>query len=517
VFVNEDAPLKNVVPGFVESCKRSEPFSIATNVHGISDVQSMGVWGGLDWDLGQVGPVDLSLRTLGSWRQQLPRINEDLDSTPQEVIKISSIGDPPFNGFPGFQQQWSYEFQVNGSTWQDRINLVSGVFAFWENGRFEPTILAGPQATPLDVNLSRTSIDNWTWALFAQGTADIWDWLSVTGGLRFTQDKKGLSVFNRDPRFPLNPAELQGDESKVYDRWTPMGSIVLRPPQPWLDSTPIERGMFYFTYAKGFKGGGFNGVLGAGTDELTTFLPEKLDNFEIGFKTTSFDDRLTLNLALFYGIYNDVQVITIQSFEDPTNPAVGSRTERVTQNADGTIQGIEVEAHAMPIDNLEMIGSFGYVDATYDDFENASDELAFCLQATPIEQCQRDRSGESFDRVPRMQASVAVQYSYAVDLDGPDWLDGYFVPRVDWSYRSDYHLLSRQIEAAIQHGYHLLGARFAYEFLDDRRAYVALWAKNLTDESYFTEATPITGTFGSTTRYFQWPRTFGLEASYRFQ
>jgi hypothetical protein len=44
----------------------------------------------------------------------------------------------------------------------------------------------------------------------------------------------------------------------------------------------------------------------------------------------------------------------------------------------------------------------------------------------------------------------------------------------------------------------------------------ALWAKNLTDELYFNEGTPIQSSFGSVTRYYSTPRTFGAELRLAF-
>jgi iron complex outermembrane receptor protein len=64
-----------------------------------------------------------------------------------------------------------------------------------------------------------------------------------------------------------------------------------------------------------------------------------------------------------------------------------------------------------------------------------------------------------------------------------------------------------------QPAYDLLNARLAYEFMDGR-AEVALWAKNLTDEGYFDFAFNLLPA-GTLTRYYQLPRTFGAELSYR--
>jgi hypothetical protein len=80
------------------------------------------------------------------------------------------------------------EGQLNGSTLDDRLNYVGGVFGFWEdgNGGDRTTYVLPPgQGNPLSLNqlfLGRTTIDNWTWALYGQATYDILDRLSLTGG-----------------------------------------------------------------------------------------------------------------------------------------------------------------------------------------------------------------------------------------------------------------------------------------------------------------------------------------------
>ena len=88
-----------------------------------------------------------------------------------------------------------------------------------------------------------------------------------------------------------------------------MASIAFEAPEDLLDEVSLDHLLAYFTYARGFKGGGFNAVL-AGTSVDNSFAPEFLDSFELGFKTTSFGERLTLNLALFHGKYDDIQVNT---------------------------------------------------------------------------------------------------------------------------------------------------------------------------------------------------------------
>ena len=76
------------------------------------------------------------------------------------------------------------------------------------------------------------------------------------------------------------------------------------------------------------------------------------------------------------------------------------------------------------------------------------------------------------------------------------------------------NLLGPEVPAATQRGYHLLHARLSYDFLDDQ-AQVALWARNLTDEIYGTDAIPV-APLGFNSVLYSPPRTFGAELSYRF-
>ncbi len=518
VFFNEAAPLKNVVPGFIDACRRSRPYSISTNLNGISDLESMGVWTNAEWDFGAVGFLEnLTIKGIGSWRRQLPRIREDLDSTELGVIQISSVGGSLQDGIPGSQEQYSSELLLNSEAWDNRLNIVSGAFGFWETGRVEPTTLAGGSLpVPLSESTAMTAIDNWSWAIFTQATVDVTDWLSLTGGVRYTEDKKGQTSFIRDQRFPDMEPTLDESARRVFDRWTGMASAALTAPEAMLDPTPLGFLMGYYRFSQGFRGGGFNGLLGSeSADTLLPFDQELLDNHEIGIKLTALEDRLTANLAYFYGDYQDIQVITIQGIQDPTVPT-GLRIERITRNAAAaTVQGFELEFRAIPTPGLSFTGSFGWIDATYDSFDQASDELSFCTEPEfNAGECFRDRSGEGFDRTPRLESSLITQYEYPLDVDSPTFA-GTIIPQFTWTYRDNYHLFSRQVTPLIQHGFHLFNARLAYEFLETRMM-VALWGKNLTNEAYFNEGTPIQSSFGSVTRYFALPRTFGAEVSYQF-
>ncbi|MDG2308691.1 MAG: TonB-dependent receptor [Candidatus Binatia bacterium] len=493
----------NLVSGLQPACESTSPFDGASNIDGISDVQSYGTWGTIAWDPSS-GPLeDYVFKYIGSWRQQAPRLRLDNDGSTAEAVFRAGVGGGVHDGLPGSQQQVSQELQVNGSLWDDRIQFVAGAFGFWENGRDAQTLTVVPEVLNI-VSLNLREIDNWSWALYTQGTLDVTDWLSLTGGGRYTEDKKGLFAQNTDPRTD-DPPTLNQDDSVIFTAWTPMGTIAATLPEDLLDGTPVDHFMTYFTYSRGFRGGGFNGVLNPVATSLDQFEPEYLDSYEWGFKTIAFDQLATLNASVFYNNYDDIQVTTQVDVGDQNGDGIPDIEQTTLNGAKATSHGAELELLTIPIDGLQLHGSVGLLYTEFDEF----------IGISSLDGTQLDRAGQSFNNAPQLQSHIAVQYSLAVDPGGPEWLRGWVTPRMDWSYQSRVHIIGAEVPQGTQSGYNLLHARLSYDFLDDR-AQIALWGKNLTDETYFQWVSPVVSSFGIATRIYNEPRTFGGELSYRF-
>jgi len=270
---------------------------------------------------------------------------------------------------------------------------------------------------------------------------------------------------------------------------------------PFLETIRLDHLLTYFTYSQGFKGGGFNGNTRSDVPtQLVPFDPETLDSFEWGVKTIGWEQRVTFNMSLFYGLYDDIQVSQIDA------AGAGFLPELVVRNAaKATTKGAEFELQVLPLDGLSIIGSIGLLDARYDDFTSPS-----ALGPGEI-----DRDGETFANVPKFQSRLTVQYSFPLSFPGPQWLQGWLTPRLDWFYRSSVHYQGPELLQAIQRGYNLLQARISYDFADDRSQF-AVWAQNLTDQEYFQQVLPTASTLGTVTRYYGPPRMAGVEFSYRF-
>ncbi len=507
------------MPGFMEACEASTPFRFQGNVAGLADTSSWGSWGTVTWDALD-GPISLTVKNITSWREQKPGHRSDSDFTEIPVLSINYAGDDENPDWA--QRQISEELQTTLSAWDDRLSLVTGVFGFWERGTAPTRITSLEGLFDVDTR-STTRIRNWSWAVYSHAVIDPLDWLSLTLGIRYTQDKKGASYEVTDLDTGDTQGPLSGDE--VFDDVTPTVSLGLKATDDLLDALQLDHGLFYFTWAQGFRGGGFNALINVqlnqdpGNEGLPGFKPETLDNFELGIKTIAFDKRLSLNLAGFYSKYDDIQVVAVRAQGNPGEP--GFAVQQFTQNAaEATVMGFELEFLANPVDELTVSGSLGLLNTEYDDFgkncnfDNGDDCALSDATADPDRGAWLDRSGEGFNLTPDLTTNLAIAYEIGID-DAPwEVLLGSVTPRFDWSYQGRMHVLGPEVGDAIQRGFNLFNFRLGYRFWDDR-AELALWGKNLSDERYFDRAESL-AILGFISRYYQDRRTYGGDVSLDF-
>ena len=148
-----------------------------------------------------------------------------------------------------------------------------------------------------------------------------------------------------------------------------------------VDWTPDDSTLVYASYSKGYKSGGFN----IGIFTVLSFSPwtdkEKVDSFEIGAKK-SFGDWLTVDAAAFHYAYKNLQVPLA------TAQSAGGLTQSETAfiNVPGSIsQGFELETIISPLENLQVLFNYSYLDAHISRgvFADPADPNATAPGATP--------------------------------------------------------------------------------------------------------------------------------------
>ncbi|MEM1151889.1 MAG: TonB-dependent receptor [Pseudomonadota bacterium] len=467
-----------------------------------------------------------TLKSISAYREDESTTPIDFDSLPSGDLDVPAIYE---------NDQFSQEFQVLYSS--DRLNGLVGVYYLDANA-----------STVFDVLLENTGalislpglnaqtfgdVGTETWSIFGDFTFDVTDRFSIALGGRYTEDERTSRVLRRtfiggfseffggSPTLIATTSDFNGSET--FDDFSPRISLAY-------DVTDSSNA--YFTYSQGFKGGSFDprGQTTAAPDfnqdgtvsddevfEFLQFDPEEVDSFEVGYKASNFDNRVTYSIAGFYSDYKDVQVpgsVGVDTDGDGTNDTFTG----VTTNAGAaTIWGVEFEGQATVAEEIFNTDDFfnfnwslGYLDAEYDEF---------------IDAFGNDVSDERvIQNTPDWTASGRLAYDTPFTIADND---GRLLLNTLVSYRGD----SSQFEAPNpfldQEAFTLIDASVRWE-AESGNWGVNLTGKNLTDERYIVAGynfvninpdgtfTPTLGLEGTLTAFYGDPRTVTLGVDFNF-
>jgi iron complex outermembrane receptor protein len=371
------------------------------------------------------------------------------------------------------------ELRLSGQ--HDWLDWVAGAFYFEAEG-FQHAVIDQPR-TGL-IRYLNNSFDPISKAIYANVTVRPFDnGLSFTGGLRYSDDKKEVSLSNLVENTP-NPTDIEFDV-------TPEASVL-----SWKAGVNYQLSedlLVYASAATGYTLPGFN-PRPQQPSQIAQFDGNENVAYEVGTKMDLFDRRLRLNLAGFYTDFNKrpqalagqelllgvsgqptpgnsvliplpdgpegATTCRARTAEEVANavPGFSCITRSYYINTPATIWGAEAELTAEPVDNLVFNGALGYHKFSSPDVDNRA---------------INPRQPEPF-----WTANAGVQYTF----EGAP-LDGTITPRVDWSYQSS-RAPSTRTTAWNQPGYSLVNARVTYE-LPDMDFAISAGVTNLFDKLYY--------------------------------
>lgn len=413
-----------------------------------SDLNIWGVSGTAEWKIAD----GLTAKSITAYRKVTGFWTRDSDHSPASIVQTKSDWK---------QDQFSQEIQLLGDAFDNRLNWVIGGYYSKESGNHEDLVNIVDA-----VFMSGAILDGRSLAAFGQATFEIVDDLSLTAGVRWTEDRKTFDNSNQYvvrsgflTGAPFNPdgSGLQdgdplmgpiGQTATIKDRaWTPMASLSYR----WSPGL-----LTYASYSKGFKGGGFTQRVFPPFAGIPSFKPETSTTYEIGFKSDLFDRRIRLNGAAFINDYDDLQITV-------NDPRLGFAP--IIQNAaKARIKGFELELQARPTEAFKLEAGLGYLDARYRNV----DIRALNSGVTKDTHLQN---------APEWTLSAGASYGIAVGGVGK------FTPRVDWSYRSKVYNDAVNSPLLVQKGYHLVNASIGYT--DEPELWlITLGVKNLANKRY---------------------------------
>lgn len=425
------------------------------------EVEAWGVTG-----LIELKPADwLTFRSITSYRKDDSATPIDFDSLPAVQVDVPAfynnkqfsqeaqflIDTGPFSGLLGV-----YYLDAEARTVFD-VRLPGGVTALTYGNVFTDTV-----------------------AVFGDFTYDLGEMFSVSAGGRYTWDQRqstilrqtflggGSPFFGGSGTLFATTSNFRGEAD--FAQFTPRASISFK---------PNADHNLYASWAKGFKGGGFDPrgqstacrTPAGGTCspqqvyDFLAFDPEKVTTYEVGYKASLFDRRVNLALAAFQSDYTDVQVPgSIGTTINGQQTFVG-----VTTNAGkARIKGVEFEGNVIasrdlgaPGGTLNLSWTLGYLDAKYLHF----------IDARGIDVANRRK----IQNTPDLTASGTLAYKVPVG-------DGAISASTTVSYRGDSQQFELRAPLLDQPAYTLLDANLVWDI--NQTFSLGIHGRNLTNKRY---------------------------------
>ena len=455
------------------------------------EVRQHGVSATVEWTV----TPELTFKSITAQRQDKSYAPIDFDSLPVVDMEVPALYT---------NKQFSQEFNLTYTG--PKIQGVAGVYYIDANAynKFD-TILAGLVPTS---TFTSGDIDTRAWAVYADGSYNLTDALQLSLGGRYTVDKREADIF-RQIYLGLGGTPQMGNPGAILFRtdtdlpglsredkkFTPRIALNYK-------ATPDQN--VYASYAKGFKGGGFDPRLNVVGTRITQaqaragYRPETIGTAELGLKSSFNGGRITTNTALFYSDYKDVQIpgsVAIDTNGDGRDDSFAGLT---TNAGKAKIKGFEFEAVAHLTPNFSLAGMYSYIDAKYDEYIVAGVNVA---------------NQRVFQNTPRNSANLRATYDIPLPIGG---VGGRLALIGSASYRG----ATNQFETVSildQESYYLYDASVVWTRADGKiRA--GLHGKNLNDKKYKTAGYlfPTLGNEGTLTAFYGAPRTVQATVEYRF-
>jgi iron complex outermembrane receptor protein len=440
---------------------------------GYNDLKTGGITANLQWNMGEVNGISIT-----DYSKVKRTYIEDSDASPLSFFNFFLTTDA---------KQFSEELRFDGEA--DKFRWVGGLYYLDldmkdTNGAITDPFI-GPAPTPgaegglnnpYHSQLSSISI-------FGQAEIPLAESFNLIVGGRVIRDKKKFDYVIAAVEF-FNPDQRDWD---APDNVGLLGVIATyngkRTDTDWaarvaLDWTISDEWLTYISWNRGVKGGGYNAPIFPltvdYTDEVMSYDPEKLDAFEIGFKSTLADGKVRFNGAAYYYDYNDYQAFNI----------VGIDT--LTFNTDATSKGIELELQASP-GNWDLILGGAWNDVK-----------------VKLPGGVTTRSVQS----PEVNLNGLIRYSLPLG-------DGQLAFQVNGVYLSKHIFALTNLPNVTENGYTVFDGSISY-FTNDGKWAFSVYVKNFGGEEYLVQTFDLSTTdlFGLTEQYYGRPRWWGISARY---
>ncbi len=436
-------------------------YNVNENVPSFVDTKQGGFSAKVDRDLGWADAISIT-----AWRRSQAHNNSDEDQSvlPSQYVTIQDDLD-----------SLSEELRLV-SKGSGPLHWLAGLFYFHDLSDFGITDTGSALGGLTLVEHFKQTIDSY--AGFGQGTYDLPAGFHLTGGLRYTYDD-----LHKNAGETLAPVLVEaGTAETTESAWTYKVNMAK-------DVTSAIS--TYIGYSTGFKGGIFN------NQDVTAppVKPETLDDLEGGIKSELFDRRLRLDIAVYHYDYRNLQVTSL------TRAATGNTSSSLTNAADATNTGVEVDFEAHPTNALTLRGGIESMHSRFASFPDAT--ISVPLPGGGNTTVSGSAKGFATPHSPDLTGNLGGEYKVLMS-------SGAVFAALNYSYTGAFAWdADNRLQ---QHAYSLLNGSVRWSRNDDRWE-VTVWAKNITGAEYSIYTTAnVVGDEESPAP----PRTFGLTVTHHF-
>ncbi|THD54151.1 TonB-dependent receptor [Phenylobacterium sp.] len=414
----------------------------------------------VDYDLGWADAVSIT-----AWKYWHFHPLQDSDGTPLDIIQV--------NVAQTHDNQLSQEFRLASKP--GRLDWQAGVYLFdqrlkdhfilnqfgYDASAFytDFTRLSNPAApavviAPGSQYIGDTSAHTQSAAAFGQANFHITPQITATGGLRYTYDKRDGTSDTSTIGTPYAATSIpfHYDVTVEGGQWSYLAS---------LSDKITDHALTYVSYSTGYKAAGLNLNSAVTAGSPLVLNPEKVDDWEVGLKSTLLDARAYVNLDGFWTSLTGLQANIV--------PSNGARSY-LANVGDVRSRGVELDAGWEIVDGLQTSLNGSYNDVRYTSYPNAPCPVG----VTGI--C--NLTGQPVYEAPKWiwNALVRYEWNWRDDLRPyvqaqATYRSGVFgtVDDSPYGWIPDYSLVNARIGAKFGHG----------------RYDASLWVNNLTDKTYF--------------------------------
>jgi iron complex outermembrane recepter protein len=406
-----------------------------------------------------------------------------------QTVDGSSIGDIdggfgavflPGGGGPGFIP---FPSTTEGSI--KNHNQLTQEFRVASNGSGPAKWQAGAYYFNMDLDLGTNPFfvpetvlkqSNNSWAVFGQGSYDVTDQLTVTAGIRYTEDNKRLGSIATN--FPISDVVISGNKVS----WDVSG-----------DYAATDNVHLYARAARGFRAPSIQGRDVAFFGQPSSARSETIDSIETGFKSELLENTLRLNADVYYYRIKNMQLTAIGG---------GGNFNQLINAKKGIGYGFESDLEWLAADFLTLTAGFAYNKTEFRD-PNLTVPICGSGLCTPLDPLDANGNanvnGNPFPQAPKVTGNFTARYAIPM---GPD---GDFYVFTDWSIQGKTNFFLYESAEFKTSGNYEGGLRVGYA-RNDKAFDFAFYVRNLTNQKNVIGGID----FNNLTGFTKDPRMFGV-------